>query len=76
MSEPDTEPPPFRRRPETEGNDTDSARELREKKRVLAALVVHDLRSPLSASVAPSPLVSARRGFGVSLGEPDSAISP
>jgi signal transduction histidine kinase len=27
----------------------DSARELREKKRVLAALVVHDLRSPLSA---------------------------
>jgi signal transduction histidine kinase len=33
------------------GRDTsrDSARELREKKRVLAALVVHDLRSPLSA---------------------------
>lgn len=29
--------------------DNDSARELREKKRVLAALVVHDLRSPLSA---------------------------
>ena len=29
--------------------DVDSARELREKKRVLAALVVHDLRSPLSA---------------------------
>ncbi len=28
---------------------SDSARELREKKRVLAALVVHDLRSPLSA---------------------------
>jgi signal transduction histidine kinase len=28
--------------------ETDSARELREKKRVLAALVVHDLRSPLS----------------------------
>src|SRR5687767_13178518 len=27
----------------------DSAKELREKKRVLAALVVHDLRSPLSA---------------------------
>jgi two-component system, OmpR family, heavy metal sensor histidine kinase CusS len=27
----------------------DSARELREKKRVLAALVVHDLRSPMSA---------------------------
>lgn len=27
----------------------DSARELREKRRVLAALVVHDLRSPLSA---------------------------
>jgi two-component system heavy metal sensor histidine kinase CusS len=27
---------------------SDSARELREKKRVLAALVVHDLRSPLS----------------------------
>ena len=30
------------------GVETDSARELREKKRVLAALVVHDLRSPLS----------------------------
>ena len=29
--------------------EDDSARELREKKRVLAALVVHDLRSPLSA---------------------------
>ena len=29
--------------------EADSARELREKKRVLAALVVHDLRSPLSA---------------------------
>ena len=31
------------------GQVDDSARELREKKRVLAALVVHDLRSPLSA---------------------------
>ena len=32
------------------GSDAeDSAKELREKKRVLAALVVHDLRSPLSA---------------------------
>ncbi|MBV8757896.1 MAG: HAMP domain-containing histidine kinase [Deltaproteobacteria bacterium] len=30
-------------------SEDDSARELREKKRVLAALVVHDLRSPLSA---------------------------
>ncbi len=30
------------------GEDSGSARELREKKRVLAALVVHDLRSPLS----------------------------
>jgi signal transduction histidine kinase len=30
-------------------SESDSARELREKKRVLAALVVHDLRSPLSA---------------------------
>ena len=29
----------------------DCARELREKKRVLAALVVHDLRSPLAAAV-------------------------
>ena len=29
--------------------ESDDARELREKKRVLAALVVHDLRSPLSA---------------------------
>jgi two-component system, OmpR family, heavy metal sensor histidine kinase CusS len=29
--------------------ELDSVRELREKKRVLAALVVHDLRSPLSA---------------------------
>lgn len=39
---------PFRR-PDSGGDDADSARELREKKRVLAALVVHDLRSPLSA---------------------------
>ncbi len=31
------------------GSERDSARELREKKRVLAQLVVHDLRSPLSA---------------------------
>ncbi|MEO8840898.1 MAG: HAMP domain-containing sensor histidine kinase [Kofleriaceae bacterium] len=31
--------------------DSDSAKELREKKRVLAALVVHDLRSPLAAAV-------------------------
>ena len=30
-------------------SELDSARELRDKKRVLAALVVHDLRSPLSA---------------------------
>ncbi|MGE5182592.1 MAG: sensor histidine kinase [Acidobacteriota bacterium] len=29
--------------------ESDTARELREKKRVLAALVVHDLRSPLAA---------------------------
>jgi len=32
-----------------EATEADSARELREKKRVLAALVVHDLRSPLAA---------------------------
>jgi signal transduction histidine kinase len=32
-----------------DAEDKDSTRELREKKRVLAALVVHDLRSPLSA---------------------------
>ena len=38
----------------------DSARELREKKRVLAALVVHDLRSPLSA-VGRLPRAAARR---------------
>src|ERR1044071_817051 len=31
------------------GDGDKAARELREKKRVLAALVVHDLRSPLSA---------------------------
>jgi signal transduction histidine kinase len=50
MSETPTPRPPTRRRPDsTDGPDTDSARELREKKRVLAALVVHDLRSPLSA---------------------------
>ncbi len=30
------------------GEESESARELRQKKRVLAALVVHDLRSPLS----------------------------
>lgn len=39
-------PPATRGQPAT---PTDSARELREKKRVLAQLVVHDLRSPLSA---------------------------
>ncbi len=33
---------------ETAPPELDSARELREKKRVLAALVVHDLRSPLA----------------------------
>src|SRR5690349_24289737 len=41
-----------RRQARSEGTDppdNESARELREKKRVLAALVVHDLRSPLSA---------------------------
>jgi two-component system, OmpR family, heavy metal sensor histidine kinase CusS len=37
------------RRPTTEAELEASAAELREKKRVLAALVVHDLRSPLSA---------------------------
>ena len=31
--------------------EDDSVRELREKKRVLAALVVHDLRSPLAAAI-------------------------
>jgi two-component system, OmpR family, heavy metal sensor histidine kinase CusS len=31
--------------------DDDSVRELREKRRVLAALVVHDLRSPLAAAI-------------------------
>jgi signal transduction histidine kinase len=40
---------PQRRRTESDPPDSESARELREKKRVLAALVVHDLRSPLSA---------------------------
>lgn len=40
------------RRADSQGGElieSESARELREKKRVLAALVVHDLRSPLSA---------------------------
>jgi signal transduction histidine kinase len=36
-------------RPSSDGIEADSVRILREKKRVLAALVVHDLRSPLSA---------------------------
>jgi len=42
---------PVRREKSTEPPEveSDSARELRQKKRVLAALVVHDLRSPLSA---------------------------
>ncbi len=40
---------PERKRRSSEADESDSARELREKKRVLAALVVHDLRSPLSA---------------------------
>lgn len=34
---------------ERPSDDSESATELREKKRVLAALVVHDMRSPLSA---------------------------
>jgi two-component system heavy metal sensor histidine kinase CusS len=38
------------RRADSIGDD-DSVRELREKKRVLAALVVHDLRSPLAAAI-------------------------
>ncbi len=38
-----------RRHADSDSPDSESARELREKKRVLAALVVHDLRSPLSA---------------------------
>jgi signal transduction histidine kinase len=38
------------RRADTAG-DEDSVRELREKRRVLAALVVHDLRSPLAAAI-------------------------
>ena len=40
---------PLDARAAADPNESDSARELREKKRVLAALVVHDLRSPLSA---------------------------
>ncbi|MBL9019071.1 MAG: HAMP domain-containing histidine kinase [Myxococcales bacterium] len=44
MAEPATPAPPAPPAPESE-----SVRELREKKRVLASLVVHDLRSPLSA---------------------------
>src|SRR5262245_21690784 len=40
---------PRRPRVTEAGASGDSAKELREKKRVLAALVVHDLRSPLSA---------------------------
>jgi signal transduction histidine kinase len=38
-------------RADSAADDSESARELREKKRVLAALVVHDLRSPLAAAV-------------------------
>ena len=41
--------PPASTRATPAGPPADSARELREKKRVLAQLVVHDLRSPLSA---------------------------
>ena len=40
----------------------DSALELREKKRVLAALVVHDLRSPLSAVGGCIELIRAELG--------------
>lgn len=40
----------------------DSAAELREKKRVLAALVVHDLRSPLAAAVGYMNLMSDELG--------------
>ena len=41
-------PPAEPTRSVAETVETDTARELREKKRVLAALVVHDLRSPLA----------------------------
>jgi K+-sensing histidine kinase KdpD len=40
----------------------DTARELREKKRVLAALVVHDLRSPLTAVGGCLELIRAELG--------------
>ena len=40
----------------------DSAAELREKKRVLAALVVHDLRSPLAAAVGYINLIRDELG--------------
>jgi two-component system, OmpR family, heavy metal sensor histidine kinase CusS len=46
----------------------DSARELREKKRVLAALVVHDLRSPLAAAIGYINLLRDE------LGEQSSAV--
>ncbi|HEY5947712.1 MAG TPA: ATP-binding protein [Kofleriaceae bacterium] len=44
----------------------DSAKELREKKRVLAALVVHDLRSPLSAVQGYLHLLREELGADVS----------
>jgi len=51
----------------------DSATELREKKRVLAALVVHDLRSPLSAISGYLQLLRDEvAGLG---GTPDRALS-
>src|SRR6187455_3075434 len=47
-------------------SDGDSAKELREKKRVLAALVVHDLRSPLSAVQGYLHLLKEELGADVS----------
>ncbi len=52
----------------------DSATELREKKRVLAALVVHDLRSPLSAISGYLQLLRDEIAT-IAAGSPDRAIS-
>ena len=53
----------------------DSARELREKKRVLAALVVHDLRSPLSAVQGYLELLRDELGRGDRRRRPRSRTS-
>lgn len=58
----------MRARADSAADPEDSARELRDKKRVLAALVVHDLRSPLAAALGYIHMLREE------LGEPTASV--